>query len=297
MRVAFCRGRTGEGRQFKRIKEFIMERDSSGRFRGRGEQTSYEQSQQRCSSSVGASIGALIGGAALGAIATYLLDPEQGADRRAALGKTAHRAFDSTADALRSAYESTAHGVGSALSAVGEKASAVGAAAYDAMPDSKDIREAGRRFFDSAGDAAGSASDTAHSWLNSARSMLPSYRSMKLEQHSDYAMNPGAVGATAVSTLLLGAASMWLFDPSKGRARRAWLGQKMTRFMNEIGGFARATGRHIRNKSQGYYHQASSAVSSAAERVNPIQSREQPSQPQSDTKPATQESAQCPPMM
>jgi gas vesicle protein len=286
------------GRQFKRQKEFIMKRDSSGRFRGRGE-SSYEQAEGECrTSAIGASIGALIGGAALGAIATYLLDSEQGADRRASLGKTAHRAFDSTADALRTAYEKTAHGVGHALASAGEKASAVGAAAYESLPDSQDIRRAGRRFFDSAGDAADNASDTARSWLGSARSMLPSYRSMKREQHSDYAMNPGAVGVTAAGTLVLGAASMWLFDPSKGRARRAWIGQKATRFLNEIGGFARATGRHIRNKSRGYYHQASSAVSNAAEHVTPTKFRE----PQSPPAPATDagprpQTQQSPPMM
>jgi gas vesicle protein len=252
-----------------------MKRDQSGRFRGQRQSSYTQPSQENCRrTSLAASLGSLIGGAALGAVATYLLDPDQGADRRAALGKTAHRAYDSTAEALRSAYEKTAHGMGSAFSAVGEKASQVGAAAYDSLPDSDDVRKTGRRFFNRARGAAEDAGDTASSWFDSARSWLPN-RSMALERHSDYAMNPGAVSATAASTLLLGAGAMWLFDPERGRGRRAWIGQKAVHFLNEIGDFARATGRHLRNKTRGYYHETASAVSSAADYVRPSRAAEQ----------------------
>jgi hypothetical protein len=41
----------------------------------------------------------------------------------------------------------------------------------------------------------------------------------------------------------------------------------MTRAIHEIGDFARATGRHLRNKSKGYYHQTKSATCNAAEAV------------------------------
>jgi hypothetical protein len=90
-------------------------------------------------------------------------------------------------------------------------------------------------------------------------------------------MEPAAVSATAVSTLLAGAGAMWLFDPDRGRARRAWIGQKMTRVLHEVGDFARATGRHLRNKSKGYYHDGKSAVYDAAEAVG-IGAEQQPAE-------------------
>jgi gas vesicle protein len=178
----------------------------------------------------------LIGGAAFGIAAMYLLDPQQGSDRRARAMGAAHRALDTTSDAALSAY----HAAADKVSQVGSKVCDATSAASDAMPTQEQI------------------SDTAHSWLASARRMVS--RRPQLERHSDYAMNPGAVSATTAGALALGAGAMWLFDPSKGRARRAWIGQKARRFLNDIAGRSRATGRHLRNKTQGYYHQAASHI-------------------------------------
>jgi gas vesicle protein len=201
----------------------------------------------------------LLGGAALGTLAMYLLDPEHGDKRRAAARQVARRAFQTTADAARSAYQRTSQVAGDTWDKVSEKAADASTAAYDALPS-------GQLFVDTASNAASSAADAAHSWFDSARGYL-SRRSPRMERHSDYAMEPAAVSATALSTLLIGASAMWLFDPDRGRARRAWVGQKFTRAMNEIGNFARTTGRHLRNKSKGYYHQTASTVRGAAERV------------------------------
>jgi gas vesicle protein len=210
----------------------------------------------------------LLGGAALGTLAMYLLDPAQGDERRAAARQLAQRAFRTTADAARSAYNRGSEVASDAWDKVSEKAADAGAAAYDAMPSGKNLAA-------SASDAASSASDTAHSWFDSARGYL-SRRRPQLERHSDYAMEPAAVSATAVSTLLVGAGAMWFFDPDRGRARRAWIGQKLTRAMNEIGDFARATGRHLRNKSKGYYHDGKAAVCDAAQAVGVVAGEEQP---------------------
>lgn len=248
-----------------------MKRDSSGRFsRRQGSQSPQasladrqnprSQAEESCApASMTTGILSLLGGAALGTLAMYLLDPEQGDERRAAARDLARRAFRTTADAARSAYQHTSHVASDAWDKVSEKAADAGAAAYDKLPNGKQLAE-------SASNAASSASDTAHSWFDSARGYLSSRRP-QLERHSDYAMEPAAVSATAVSTLLIGAGAMWMFDPDRGRARRAWLGQKFTRAIHEIGDFARATGRHLRNKSKGYYHEGASAVSSAAESV------------------------------
>jgi len=76
-----------------------------------------------------------------------------------------------------------------------------------------------------------------------------------------------SASAMAFGALALGVGAMWLFDPNRGRARRAWIGQKATRFMNETGDFFYATGRHVANKSRGYAHDAGQAMSSAASAV------------------------------
>jgi hypothetical protein len=72
----------------------------------------------------------------------------------------------------------------------------------------------------------------------------------------------GATGAAlgGLGLVALSVAATWLFDPDRGRGRRAWLAQKATRYLNETGDFMRATGRHLRNKTRGYYHESRSAV-------------------------------------
>src|SRR5262249_35945104 len=100
----------------------------------------------------------------------------------------------------------------------------------------------------------------------SARDYLSS-RAPKPERHSDYAMEPAAVSATALGTLLIGAGAMWLFDPDRGRARRAWIGQKITRAVNEMGDFARATGRHLPNKSNAHAPRIRTAADTGGKKV------------------------------
>jgi gas vesicle protein len=216
-----------------------MERDSAGRFTNRREgfEEPQDMSQQSYGvRSTGVGMAALIGGAALGTVAMYLFDPHHGAERRAIARNMAGRALESTGDVLHS----TSQYAGSAWQAAKDKVAGAASAARGAMPSTDSVR------------------DRASSWFESAKSYIPGRA--KLERHSDYAMNPGAVSVTALSTLIIGAGAMWLFDPARGRARRAWIGQKLNRGMNEAGQFASATGRHLRNKMKGYYQQTSSAV-------------------------------------
>src|SRR5262249_28435715 len=124
----------------------------------------------------------LLGGAALGTLAMYMLDPKHGDERRAAARQMAQRALQTSADGARSAYNRTSQVAGNA---------------WDKVPS-------GQRFVDSASNAASSAADTAHGWFDSARSYL-SRRSPQIERHSDYAMEPVGVCATAFSMLLIGA--------------------------------------------------------------------------------------------
>jgi hypothetical protein len=260
-------------------KENIMERDSSGRFLPRGQQYSSQQSPQsslnpgeprtwsdtggtyqaedvcRTGFSSTTAVMSLVGGAALGAVAMYLLDPNEGEERRSRALDAANRVLETTTDAARSAYDTTTHALHDAWDTVSHRAAGAGSAAYAAMPSRKQIRKSGRRML-------GRTSDTASDWLDSARNLLPSMPSRpRLERHSKYAMEPMGVSMTAIGALALGLGAMWLMDPRLGRGRRAWLAQKANRVLNETGDFARATGRHLRNKIKGYSHEARGMVS------------------------------------
>jgi len=246
-------------------KEIVMERDPSGRFLPRNEQSSFSAGEssrpwgaaetEACPPSGLSSTTAvmsLVGGAALGAVAMYLMDPNEGADRRSRALDAANRALETGTDAARSAYDSAAHSLHGAWDTVSHRAADAGSAAYAAMPSTKQLRKSGRRAF-------GSAGDTASSWLDSARNALPSRP--RLERHSRYAMEPAGVSLTALGALALGVGAMWLMDARQGRGRRAWLVQKANRVLNETGSFARATGKHLRNKMKGYSHEAASLAS------------------------------------
>jgi hypothetical protein len=242
-----------------------MTRDSNtGRFTNRP-QRAWEvresaQSESSClgmQSSLGTAI-AVASGAAIGAGLMFLLDPQAGSERRHAARQAAAHAIDATSNALGSTWES------------------VSDSAHDAAehltPDRstrKSFRRGLGRLTGALGSASDDAGDTASSWLDSARSHLPSLpsrRSMRrsgqswLDSAKEYlpARQTGAsastVGLTAAGCIAAGLGAMYLMDPDRGRGRRAWIGQKATRFLNETGSFMRATGRHLSNKSKGYAH-------------------------------------------
>src|SRR5205814_635207 len=100
---------------------------------------------------------------------------------------------------------------------------------------------------------------TRDSWLDSARDYLPARQT---------GAGPATVGLTALGCVAAGLGAMWLFDPERGRSRRAWIGQKATRLVNETGTLARATGRHLANKSRGYYYESRNAVGSGIDRLS-----------------------------
>ena len=84
-----------------------------------------------------------------------------------------------------------------------------------------------------------------------------------------------------LGALVWSVGAMWLLDPDRGRSRRAWLAQKATRAANETGRFMRATGRHLRNKSKGYYYETRSAAECAMSGLTGVsQSQQTPAQTQ-----------------
>jgi hypothetical protein len=58
----------------------------------------------------------------------------------------------------------------------------------------------------------------------------------------------------------IGAALMYLFDPERGRGRRARLGDQLASKANRLGEAAGSKARDLRNRAQGIIHEASSLV-------------------------------------
>jgi hypothetical protein len=71
-------------------------------------------------------------------------------------------------------------------------------------------------------------------------------------------------GANNIALLLggigLGALLMYLFDPDRGRGRRARLSDQLTSKVNRLGEAAQAKGRDLRNRAQGILHEAGSIL-------------------------------------
>ena len=153
----------------------------------------------------------------------YLMDPKHSTERRAVARNLAERTLESGGDVARNAMHNASHFMGDALHTAKDKFADAASNASDAVSNGK------QKIMDSASDSASNISDTASAWMHAAKQYLP--RS-ELEKHSDYAMNPAAVSATAASTLII--AAMWLFDPIRGRGASHWVGQKLTRFVNEV---------------------------------------------------------------
>jgi hypothetical protein len=235
---------------------------SAGAYAGAAESRPWQQQQRYASGSSCMTTGTaatalgIAAGAGIGAALMFLLDPEQGRRRRERLAEAAARAAHRTGELAHSAWDTTS-----------EKAIEGAAALYAATPSRKEMRRGGRRLWGRTSDAVGSAAestrDTAGGWLESARSYLPEMPHRGRRRSHEHDISATTAGAGAAGALLLGLGAMWLFDPDRGRGRRAWIGQKSNRLINETGRFMRATGRHLANKSKGYYHESRKAVGHA----------------------------------
>ncbi len=86
------------------------------------------------------------------------------------------------------------------------------------------------------------------------------------ERRSDY--EGGGGSANSIGLLLggigIGALLMYLFDPDRGRGRRARLADQLTSQVNRMGEAAEAKGRDLRNRAQGLMHEAGSLLPGSA---------------------------------
>jgi len=165
----------------------------------------------------------LLGGALAGAAAMYLLDPAEGASRRRRVADAASRAADSASDVYENAKDWGSH--------LGHQAANMGPALMSA-----------------AGDAASYARDTASRAHDSAAATSKDWRRRLANTiDEDHGSGLGVVGvsSTALSSLALGSAVMYLFDPQLGRARRAQCMDAMTSFFRRTGSTMNSVGRQI----------------------------------------------------
>ena len=85
----------------------------------------------------------VVGGAALGAAAMYLLDPDNGADRRSDVSDSAADAVAATRSAARTTAAGAADGTRSARQTIGRYASSVGSSVSDHVSDASDAVQSG----------------------------------------------------------------------------------------------------------------------------------------------------------
>lgn len=73
-----------------------------------------------------------------------------------------------------------------------------------------------------------------------------------------------AIGSNTIALLLggigLGALLMYLFDPDRGRGRRAMLSDQLTSKVNRLSDAAESKARHLSNRARGVIHEARSIL-------------------------------------
>lgn len=239
----------------------------------------------------------LLGGAAAGAIAMYLLDPEQGPRRREHLAEATGGALGTAGEALGGAWENVSEHVKTLGASVAAGASVAGEHASDAARDfsrSNTARHAqravgdagaylstlghqllerarglGQRLSAGAGnvgegiaDSTRDAADWSRDTAGSARQAVASFIGGDARDRDDDShLIAHTVGTAAI--LAFGAGAMYFLDPERGRTRRAWAGQKVGRIVNDTGRAFRRAGQQcndLLNRTRGTAHHLRDSV-------------------------------------
>jgi hypothetical protein len=193
----------------------------------------------------------LAGGVGLGAGLLYLLDPDQGAKRRKYIAKRASGLASSVGDYAGESYESLSGTIGNALSTAGHYASEKFGAARDYAGEK--LGAVGEY----ASDKYGSMSDYASGAASHATGGMRGYAKDRYADALAYAQKQvfgetraeHRLGVTicALSSMALGAALMYAFDPQSGRQRRRQVADKATDMYNHAGDYARQAGDAIKS--------------------------------------------------
>jgi hypothetical protein len=211
----------------------------------------------------------LLGAAGLGVGLMYMLDPEHGRERRERLASTAEHALSNTGEMLGSTLHGASHSAGTVAKKISGYAQHLAEHLSDTAHEAAENGEKAAHGFVS---QARQKVHEAHQELADRASALWSRakRSGGMERESHPVAMATGITAATVGVLGLGAGLMYVLDPSRGRARRAWMRDKIVSVTRQTGREARRYGRHLSNRMTGYAHRA--------QRANPWQD-EQASMP------------------
>ena len=188
----------------------------------------------------------LLGGAALGAGLMYLLDPDEGADRRRTVGNLASGAISASGSALQSGWEKLKDTAGRVYDAASEGAGTFkdklsqGAEYVTDNRYAKRISKSARRASDEASDRFG------YLWRGRQSRGLESGVSQ---------------GLAAAACLALGVGAMYFLDPLDGARRRHLFRDKFLSAFGRMAAQLEKQGQNIWNHATGMAHEARSSFS------------------------------------
>ena len=188
-----------------------------------------------------------LGGAGLGAILMYLFDPDSGYDRRCQAKDAAVHAAHGAGETLGQAWHSIAESAGNLAHRAGE--TGVGLAS-GASQIGESAREYGRSFFGTARQFGRRASSRGQDMASRAGAYLPR---VSFGRRPEPARRHG-IGTDvllAAGCLAVGIGAMYLFDPQRGRSRRAVIRDKFGRVVRQSGEAAYDTGRYLSDYARG----------------------------------------------
>ncbi|HEV8377988.1 MAG TPA: BON domain-containing protein, partial [Tepidisphaeraceae bacterium] len=188
----------------------------------------------------------LLGGAALGAGLMYLLDPDEGADRRRTVGNLASGAISASGSALQSGWEKLRDTAGRLYDAASEGAGAFKEKLAEGAEYVTDNRYA-KRVSKSARRARDEASDRFGYLVRGRRS---------------YGLESGlSQGLAAAACLAIGVGAMYFLDPLDGARRRHMFRDKFLSAFGRMATSLERQGRNIWNRANGMMHEARSSFS------------------------------------
>lgn len=183
----------------------------------------------------------IVGGAALGGIIMYLLDPEEGPQRRHYVGDLAGGAWETVRDAAGNVYETVRDG------AVGLGAATAAGTSSLASGAGRGTRRLGRGISESRmGRSVGQSTRRFRDETSGRMRYL-----VRGDERTDFVQSGMGEALAAVGLLALGVGSMYLLDGRQGTNRRNVLRQKFLSGFGRMATSMERLGRDAWNRSSG----------------------------------------------
>jgi len=228
-------------------------------------QSGYDCPTSSRSSSWLAGLMSLAGGVGIGAGLLYLLDPEQGEKRRRNIASGA-RSFGSNIAGTASDW----------LTSAGDYASDTAHSA------NKSARRMANRGADEAGGMLGGAMDSVRGFVSDKFGGVSDYASDRYSAARGYLQDQVCdetrmqhrvnVGLCAISSMALGAALMYVFDPTMGGTRRRTAMNKASDLASQAGDYASQAGGYVKEQASNLTSQAGEMVNQAKDKVSGMMS-------------------------